>query len=33
MVMKMVEQEDMEIKSPHKHIKNTSTWGTIIMEI
>ena len=28
----MAEQEDMELTSPHKHIKNTSTCGTILTE-
>ena len=26
------EQEDLEFTSPHKHIKNTSTNGTILTE-
>ena len=28
----VVEQDDVELTSPHKHIKNTSTGGPILME-
>ena len=27
---KMAEQESVVLAFPHKHIKNTSTWGTIL---
>ena len=30
--MKMAELEDMGLRSPHEHIKNASTCGTILME-
>ena len=28
----MAEQEDMGLTTSHKHIKNASIWGTILME-
>lgn len=31
-VIKVMEYEDMELTSPHKHIKNTSTCGTFLTE-
>ena len=30
--IKMAEQQNEELTSPHKHIKNTSTYGTILKE-
>ena len=30
--IKMAKQKDMELPSPHKHIKNTPTYGKFLME-